>query len=263
MSKKKNKKSIHFVTNNKGGVGKSFVSSVLAQYFNCVAFDIDISNKTLTHYKGLKIHEGIPTYEQSEYDNETSSYINDVFKVIFSDEKIQEETNLVFDIGSSMLIPFVDFAKKWEVFDELRGLGFDVYIHTIIVGGQEFQDTIESLDVISDLVVSDKEPMLYIWKNQYNHTIDTTEIMKQESFSKIEDNFLDFFTITNQHPLTKKNLSEYLLEDYRTFDEVEKDENIFILDKKRVLKYKQEIYSELDQIFDVKNKEDKDENKDG
>lgn len=50
--------SIHFVMQSKGGVGKSVVSSLMAQYLsnkvgNLSIIDIDPNNKTLASYKSL------------------------------------------------------------------------------------------------------------------------------------------------------------------------------------------------------------------
>lgn len=50
---------IHFVTNGKGGIGKSFVSSLLCQYLinkgeSVTAIDTDPNNTTLYNMKALK-----------------------------------------------------------------------------------------------------------------------------------------------------------------------------------------------------------------
>src|SRR5215467_9139109 len=53
------KPAVHVVLQGKGGVGKSFVSAILAQYFRCKqkavqCFDTDPVNATLAQYKELK-----------------------------------------------------------------------------------------------------------------------------------------------------------------------------------------------------------------
>ena len=53
-------KEVHFVTQSKGGVGKSFVAMLLAQYLQDRAedklfcFDTDPDNATFAEYKALK-----------------------------------------------------------------------------------------------------------------------------------------------------------------------------------------------------------------
>ena len=52
---------IHFVLQAKGGIGKSFVSTLLAQHVLAETgavrcFDTDQENTTFTHYGALKVH---------------------------------------------------------------------------------------------------------------------------------------------------------------------------------------------------------------
>lgn len=54
--------SIHFIMQSKGGVGKSVVSSLMAQYLkdkvnNLSIIDIDQNNKTLASYKNLNVKQ--------------------------------------------------------------------------------------------------------------------------------------------------------------------------------------------------------------
>src|SRR5215218_9527328 len=61
---------VHFVLQAKGGIGKSFVSTLLAQHLAAEAgavrcFDTDQENTTFAHYRGLLVQEGAHTSTRS------------------------------------------------------------------------------------------------------------------------------------------------------------------------------------------------------
>ncbi|WP_257998120.1 P-loop NTPase [Oligella urethralis] len=79
-------KQIHFVLQGKGGVGKSFVASLLAQYLKSTGnevhcYDTVPVNQTFSRYKKLKVEIVKILTEHGICQDSCHSYIN--FKLLF------------------------------------------------------------------------------------------------------------------------------------------------------------------------------------
>lgn len=131
---------IHFLLQGKGGVGKTFASSLLMQFFKerrngVFGIDTDSVNHTLSQYK---------SYEVKEYDiyrPETSYLDESVIEEMA--EFIYESTheNIVIDNGASSFVPLIQYLMANNIIPLLQEAGHHIYIHTVITGGQGLEDT--------------------------------------------------------------------------------------------------------------------------
>src|SRR5256885_15724191 len=129
---------IHFVLQAKGGIGKSFVSTLLAQYLlnetgavRC--FDTDQENTTFTHYEALKVRH--VTVANSSRLIEPKKFDG------LMETLLTEEGNFVIDTGANTFSNLLAYMVENEVFPMLADAGKTTYVHTIVGGGGTLADT--------------------------------------------------------------------------------------------------------------------------
>jgi hypothetical protein len=156
------KNSIHFVLQGKGGVGKSLVSALLAQYFvdrdvgNIMCVDTDPVNATFSKYLSLNVaHVSITD----------GTRINErKFDVII--ERMAETDGIwVVDNGAATFLPLTSYMADNNVFEILAGAGKSVFVHSILTAGQGFKDTVNGLHQIAERV--DENAKIVLWLNEF------------------------------------------------------------------------------------------------
>jgi hypothetical protein len=129
---------VHLILQGKGGVGKSLVASILAQYFgehgrevHCV--DTDPVNHTFSQYSGLDVvrldlmAEG--TIDPRVFDS-------------LMEQLLTESGVFVVDNGASTFIPLWNYILENDVSRVLTEAGRRLYVHCVITGGQALVDTL-------------------------------------------------------------------------------------------------------------------------
>ncbi len=154
---------VNMVLQGKGGVGKSFVSSLLVQYYltqgyPTVCVDTDPVNATLAGYKSfsavaLDIMNGGDDVNPRQFD-----------RLIETILELPEETQLVIDNGAATFLPFCSYLAENAAFELLKGEGQTIKIHSVITGGQATLDTLSGL---SSLVTNFPNIPIIVWLNPY------------------------------------------------------------------------------------------------
>src|SRR6516164_10830880 len=125
---------IHLTLQGKGGVGKSLVASVLAQYLRekgkevrCI--DTDPVNRTFAQYSALRadrlnLRDEHNRIEQRAFDSLMDRFLN------------EDTATFVVDNGASTFLPLWHYILENDALEYLRVRGRRVYVHTVITGGQ-------------------------------------------------------------------------------------------------------------------------------
>jgi hypothetical protein len=149
---------IHFVLQAKGGIGKSFVSTLLAQYLlnetgavRC--FDTDQENTTFTHYEALNVRH--VTVANSSRLIEPKKFDG------LMETLLTEEGNFV-----------IAYMVENEVFPMLADAGKTTYVHTIVGGGDTLADTANGFHAIAQKVNGTN---VVLWFNEHFGEIKTAE----------------------------------------------------------------------------------------
>jgi hypothetical protein len=171
------KNSVHFVLQGKGGIGKTLVSSFLAQYIDdkfpgtLECYDTDQENATFADYKAFNVKlvdvmNSDRTINRKMFD----TMLLDIFK---------SEKNIVIDNGANTFSPLMSYLMENSFIDMMLESGKRVYIHTIIGGGDNLKDTTAGF---VSLAKQTNCPMV-IWLNE-NASWGTTEnFIESEIFS--------------------------------------------------------------------------------
>ena len=151
----------HFIMQGKGGVGKSFVSSILMQYLlkqglEVSGCDTDPVNSSLVRYESLDV-EVIDIMSDADIDpGRFDLLINHI-------AGSRPDAHVVVDIGASCYVSLGHFLKKYDAFSVLQAQNHTVYIHTIIVGGV---NRVDSLGTLQTLAHNFSAPIV-IWLNPF------------------------------------------------------------------------------------------------
>jgi hypothetical protein len=153
--------SIHLSLQGKGGVGKSLVASILAQYFRdhsgreirCI--DTDPVNRTMYQYKALNV---------SRLELLRNGVIDQRGFDTLVERLLTEEGTFIVDNGAATFIPLWNYFLENDVLDVLTRAGKQLYIHTVITGGQALVDTLYGFKSLAD---STSERNIVVWLNEY------------------------------------------------------------------------------------------------
>jgi len=133
---------IHMVLQGKGGVGKSMLATLLAQFKiskgqSPVCIDTDPVNATFYGFKSLNVQRLDILDDDKNVD-----------AIKFDDliERIGEATDdVIIDNGASSFIPLSSYLIANETASVFKEMGHQLLVHTVITGGQAMPDTLGGL----------------------------------------------------------------------------------------------------------------------
>jgi len=137
----------HFTLQGKGGVGKSLVAAIIAQYFKSIGaaptcIDTDPVNQTLVNYKALNAsHLPLMAENSSRVDERK---FDDLMEQLLSKDGV-----FVVDNGSASFIPLSNYLLENDALRVLRDAGCNVFIHMIITGGQALLETLDGFRALA------------------------------------------------------------------------------------------------------------------
>lgn len=174
--------SVHFVLQGKGGIGKTLVSALIAQYIDdrfpgtLECYDTDQENATFADYKAFRV-------KLVDVMNEDRTINRKMFDKMLL-EVFASNKNIVIDNGANTFSPLMSYLMENDFIDLMLESGKRVYIHTIIGGGDNLKDT--KAGFVS-LAKQTRCPMV-IWLNE-NASWGTTEnFIESETFNENSDN---------------------------------------------------------------------------
>ena len=151
---------IHLTLQGKGGVGKSLVASILAQYFrhhgkeiHCI--DSDPVNQTFSQYAELGA-EHLALMRNGRIDSGG-------FDVLI-DRVLAEDGIFIVDNGASTFVPLWSYIVENNALEMLAAAGRKLYVHTVVTGGQALGDTLKGFKSLAD---STAERNIVVWLNEY------------------------------------------------------------------------------------------------
>lgn len=248
------KNTAHLILQGKGGVGKSMVASILAQYmlergYSPVCGDTDPVNSTFHQIKSLNVSL-IPI-------SEGGVVLQRLFDPLFESIINVDEPSII-DNGASTFLPMVKFIKSNDIFRTLESFEKQVFIHSIITGGQAKDDTATGLIALIDtLKESDSNAKIIVWKNEF-WGIPEFKGKQLESMPWIKEagNLIQgFVTIIDRNSDAYSTDIKIMSENHMTYDDVKKSDQFGILSKSRINRVFSDIYVQLDSVFNVDIKE--------
>jgi len=230
---------IHLVMQGKGGAGKSFVSSLLCQFYQSKqrafeAIDLDPVNHTLAAIKPLKAQiwnilkkADNPTIDPIQFD-------------ALVEHIVAGDGDLIVDTGSTSFLSFNNYLIQQEIsqlFDEHQ---IQTHIHCVIRGGSSLSDCIGGLDRICNHHDPDTSTV-YVWLNEVEGPTrsDGKDFEQMKTFVRQKDRIEGIIRIPEQtNELYQRDMTN-MLQNAQTFQQAIESKQTGLVAKKRLTQLQQ------------------------
>lgn len=234
-------KQVHFTLQGKGGVGKSFVSALLAQYLRAqgepvTAIDTDPVNATLAGYKAfdtqrLELMEGGSLVERN-FDR-------------LIERVVEDDTHFVIDNGAASFIPLSYYIAENDAINVIAAHNKQVVIHTVITGGQAIRDTLAGFASLVEQMP--ESTRIVVWLNEFFGDIEAEGKAFEEMkvYERHRDRVHGLVRIPRQTGSTFGKDVQLMLDSKMTFDEVAESSDFGLMSKSRLAQVRKTIFDQL------------------
>lgn len=236
---------VHMVLQGKGGVGKSVIAALIAQYMvverkaEPLCIDTDPVNATFHNYKELKVRH----LQIMEGDEINPRNFDEIIELIATSEQ-----PVVIDNGASSFVPLTSYLISNSVPALLQDMGHELVIHTVITGGQALTDTVNGFaQLISQFP---QEARFVVWLNPYWGMIEH-EGKKFEDFKAYKDNVKRISAIVRIPELNAQTFGRDfsdMLQKKLTFDEAIKMPSLSIMTRQRLKTVRDKLFLQFDEL---------------
>ncbi len=140
---------VHMAMGAKGGIGKSFIAALMAQYLtdnvvDCkpICIDLDFKNKTFSQYAGLDVNlldvESNGDIDKSKFD----VFINRI-------DSAAPDDIMIVDTGGNIYLALTDYLNSNAVLDLLVEMGNAIVMHVPVMSGADMFPTLNTLNAPS------------------------------------------------------------------------------------------------------------------
>lgn len=238
--------SIHFILQGKGGIGKSFICAVLAQWLQTQTeelhpYDTDQENTTFKHYKAIGA-EHIPVMNESRT-IDAKRFDALIEKLLATDTGIS-----VIDNGANTFSPLLAYLVENDVISFLQDSGKKVFIHTVVGGGDTLVDTAAGFRSIAEGI---PEAPLVLWMNEHFGELksaDGRSFTDMAVYRDNQDRLVGTVNLAARNHQTYGDDIKRMNQQRLTFDEVMGSTKFTIMEKQRIKNVARDIYAQLDLI---------------
>jgi hypothetical protein len=234
----------HLVLQSKGGVGKTLVSAILAQYFQsiegCVVkcVDTDPVNQTFTSYKALDVKH-VNIMDGSKIDERK-------FDVLM-ERLLSEEGVFIIDNGASSFVPMSNYLIEHDAINMLQDAGREVFVHSVITGSQGLVDTVMGF---KSLAQQTKSRNIVVWLNEFFGPIvgDGKMFPEMKVYTENAEKVRGMVRLQRRNADTFGKDIELMAGSKLTFKEVAEGSEFSIMAKQRIVTMKRDLFTQLNEI---------------
>jgi hypothetical protein len=234
----------HFVLQGKGGVGKTFVASLIAQYLTergepVACLDTDQINGSFRDITALGARPVNILKEDSEE--------IDIAEMDAMVERIlTEDSHFVVDNGATSFVPMSRYLVQDGVVEAIRNAGKQVVIHTIVAGGPELVHTGRGFHAVVRQFPPEVE--IVLWLNELHGEVrgaDGKGFEDTPLYHEARCRLTCTVRLPQLNPRTfGANLAEMLARNM-TFAEADRSGDLFAMAKQRLRQIKRPIFEQM------------------
>lgn len=234
--------SAHLVLQGKGGVGKSLIAAMLAQYFRdtgrrirCV--DTDPVNSTFKGYEELEVKH-LPLLVDQRVDQRR-------FDSLMEDILAGQGETFIVDNGASTFLPLASYMAENDAYEVLSGAGVDVVTHCVVTAGNAFKDTLVGLNAVAKVA---RPRSIVVWLNEFFGPLEHEgqDVTTLPVFTNNAAKFRGMARLVRRNPDTFGADVREMVGAHLTFRQAM--EKMPIMAKSRLRLVQQDIYEQLRQI---------------
>ena len=236
---------LHFTLGDKGGIGKSFIAALMAQYVmdnligvKPICIDMDMKNKTLSRYTELDV-ELIDVRTDGDIDrSKFDLMINRI-------DSAGEDDVIIVDVGGNVYVSMTDYMRVNEAYEMIMNRGVEIVLHVPIVGGGDMFPTLKTLDEVIANTPSDV--MVAVWINQKNGKVEYHGKVFEESERALEyrNRIRNITYIPLWRPDMQVNVAA-MLEEAVTFEQAVNMDIFDLMSKQRLTMAKRYLYAAIE-----------------
>ncbi|KGP23783.1 MULTISPECIES: ArsA-related P-loop ATPase [Xanthomonas] len=233
---------IHMVLQGKGGVGKSAIAAIIAQYKaskgqSPLCIDTDPVNATFEGYKALKVRR-LQILDGDEINPRNFDTLVELVA--------PSKDDVVIDNGASSFVPLSHYLITNQVPALLGDMGHQLVIHTVITGGQALLDTVSGFAQLASQFPA--EAPFVVWLNPYwgpiEHEGKGFEQMKAYTANKARVSAI--IQIPSLKEETYGRDFSDMLQARQTFDEALATESLTIMTRQRLKIIRTQLFNQLE-----------------
>lgn len=242
---KRMQNTVHFVLQGKGGVGKTLVSTILAQWVKTKApdalrcYDTDQENTTFSRYKALDVqHIAVMTAARTIEPKRFDALMMDI---------LESDGNCVIDNGANTFSPLMAYLIDNACFDLLRESGRRVFIHSIVGGGDILHDTASGFATTAQKT---NAPII-LWENEHFGLLQTPsgrQFTESQTYTEHADKVRGHVKLSERSSETFGADLKKMNTARMTLDEVLQSDKFNVMEKQRVKLVFRDIFEQLDRI---------------
>lgn len=236
---------VHFILQGKGGIGKTLVSTILAQWMagqdaqQLRCYDTDQENPTFSRYKAMNVRH-VPVM------TDTRTIDPKRFDTLMID-LLEEEGNCVIDNGANTFSPLMAYLLENDCFAMLREAGRKVYIHVIVGGGDTLHDTATGFTATAKAT----DVPLVLWENQH------FGLLQSASGKQFTDSltYAEYATrVVGRVVLAQRNSDTFGADIKKmniarlTMEEVRASDKFNVMEKQRIKVVFRDLFEQLDKV---------------
>lgn len=238
----------HLVAAKKGGIGKTLSAAFLAQYLRAAgisveAVDADPQAPKLSLIKALNA----PLLPLIEHGEIQQSAFDPTF-----DHIIKSKTATLVDTGSGAFLPIFKYMHDNQLFDLIKMVKKQLYVHVIVISGPEKTNTAEgAIELLGKTKGTGSK--VVIWQNEKEGIpfFDGKSMEETDWYQSNLDQIAGIVKIRdyNNTAFTKDFLA--MMTENLTYQEIMdgKSKTFDFMRQNRINRIFTDVYSELDKIF--------------
>lgn len=235
---------VHFTLQGKGGVGKSFQASLATQFFQSLkiapvhGIDTDPVNKTFCNYLALPV-QPIALLEDSK--------INERNFDLLMERLMTEDGIFIVDNGSSSFVPMSNYLIENDAIAMLKSAGREVYIHTVVTGGQALHDTLAGFKQLAEQTETNN---IVVWLNEYFGAIEAEgkTFTDMKAYTQNADKVKAIIRIAKRNSDTFGKDIELMVSKKLTFEEAINGNDFTLMAKQRIKTVQRDIFEQLSAV---------------
>lgn len=244
VTDKKASRRVDFILQGKGGVGKSLIACMIAQYLkgkysDVKCLDTDPVNQTFSNYRELGA-EYVPILVGSKIDQRK-------FDGMMEQILTSETGNFVIDNGASTFIPLTSYMNENSVVEVLEDAGFEVYFHTVVTGGQAIVDTMSGFKALAEMTNSKN---IVVWLNEYFGSIEYAgkTFLEMKAYKDLEDRVRGVVVLHKRNPDTFGKDFDEMTSRKLVFSQAIADPAFSLMAKQRLKTVQKDIFAQIEKI---------------
>lgn len=237
---------IHITLQGKGGVGKSFVSSIVAQHqidkgHGVACIDTDPVNSTLPGYADLDVRR-LDLMAGTQLDERR---FDEMMQMLLG-----EDRHFVIDNGAASFIALSNYLVENQAVDLLCDSWREVFVHAVITGGQALLDTLAGFSALAKQLPP--AAALIVWMNPYFGDIvcDGKSFEETKAYLEHRRRVHGLVRIPRHTSATFGKDVELMLDRKLTFRQAVNGSDVFsLMAKQRLAMVRRELFEQLDLVL--------------